>query len=202
MTETAATRRFYWQRHTDGQGSWGERGSPPGADLAALRRGIGREPGSVPEMWPYYTTLTENGAITQRLRAEHLALTLFAVHQQSQSQPVHRERVGLGTAVLALRRSERFSPDAVDRRFGAAATATSLNEVAHHVRGLLTQIRGLPSQPGLDYARLFDDLRSWQSPEWCSAVRRRWGAQYFVWTPESSNPESSNQDPDTAEIPH
>lgn len=197
MTETTPTpRRFYWQRHTDGRGQWGQRGSPSGADLAALRHGIGREPGSVPEMWPYYTTLTENGALTQRLRAEHLALTLFAVHQQSQLQPVHRERVGLGTAVLALRRSEKFSPEAVDRRFGAAATATSLNEVAHHVRGLITQIRGLAPQPGLDYTRLFDDLRFLQSPEWRTAVRRRWGAQYFVWTAESSG-----QDVHTAEIP-
>lgn len=196
MTENVPTRRFYWQRHTDGQGGWGERGTSPGADLAALRRGIGREPGSVPEMWPYYTTLTADGAITPRLRAEHLALTLFAVHQQSLSQPVHREGVGLGTAVLALRRSEKFSPEAVDRRFGAAATATSLDEVAHHARGLITQIRGLTPQPGLDYNRLFEDLRSWQSPEWRTRVRRRWGFQYFVWTPEPSG-----QDTETAEIP-
>lgn len=196
MTETAPTRRFYWQRHTDGPGKWGERGSPPGADLAALRRGIGREAGSVPEMWPYYTTLTADGAITRRLRAEHLALTLFAVHQQSLSQPVHREGVGLGAAVLALRRDDKSSPEAVDRRFGAAATATSLDEVAHHVRGLITQIRGLTRQPGLDYTWLFHDLRSWQSPQGRTTVRRRWGAQYFVWTPEPSG-----QNTEAAEIP-
>lgn len=196
MTENASTRRFYWQRHTDGQGSWGKRGGPPGADLAALRRGIGREPGSVPAMWPYYTTLTENGALTQRLRAEHLALTLFAVHQQSQLRPVHREGVGLGSAMLALRRDQNSSPEAVDRRFAAAATATSLSEVAHHLRGLITQIRGLTPQPGLDYSQLFRDLWSWQSPEWIKRVRREWGSQYFVWTPESSG-----QDAETVEVP-
>lgn len=189
MTETASPRRFYWQRHTNGQGSWGERGSPPGADLAALRRGIGREPGSVPEMWPYYTTLNADGAITDGLRAEHLALTLFAIHQQSQSQPVHRDGVRLGTAVLALRRSDKFkfNPEAVDRRFGAAATATSLTELANHLRGLITQIRGLRSQPGMDYTQLFHDLRVWQSPERRTTIRRRWGAQYFVWTSEPTD---------------
>lgn len=185
MTGTTPTpRRFYWQRHTDGHGQWGERGSPPGADLAALRRGIGREPGSAPEMWPYYTTLTENGALTQPLRAEHLALTLFAVHQQSLLQPVHREGVGLGSAMLALRRDQDSSPEAVDRRFGAAATATSLSEVAHHLRGLITQIRRLTPQPGLDYSQLFRDLWSWQSSERITRVRREWGSQYFVWPPE------------------
>jgi len=163
--------------------------------LAALRRGIGREPGSVPAMWPYYTTLTENGALTHPLRAEHLALTLFAVHQQSQRQPVHREGVGLGSAMLALRRDQDSSPDAVDRRFAAAATATSLSEVAHHLRGLITQIRGLTPQPGLDYSQLFWDLLSWQSPKRITRVRRTWGSQYFVWTPEPSD-----QDTETAEI--
>lgn len=196
MTETTPTRRFYWQRHTDGQGNWGKDGSVPGADLAALRRGIGREPGSVPAMWQYYTTLTEDGALSKSLRAEHLALTLFAVHQQSQRQPIHREGVGLGSAMLALRRDQGSSPEAVDRRFAAAATATSLSEIAHHLRGLLTQVRGLTPQPGLDYSQLFRDLWLWQSPERITRVRRKWGAQYFVWTPESSD-----QDAGTAEIP-
>src|SRR5207249_1263147 len=57
MTSEAPRRRFYWQQHTDGNGSWlSGNGSPPGEDLAALRRGIGRPAGSVPQMWRYYTT--------------------------------------------------------------------------------------------------------------------------------------------------
>lgn len=194
MTENTPTRRFYWQRHTDGQGSWDKHGGPPGAHLAALRRGIGREPGSVPEMWPHYTTLTDNGALTQRLRAEHLALTLFAVHQQSQLRPVHREGVGLGSAMLALRHDQNSNQEAVDQRFATAATATSLNELAHHLRGLITRIRGLTPQPGLDYSQLFNDLLSWQSPERIKRVRRQWGSQYFVWTSDLSvqNTETSD----------
>ncbi|HEX2300692.1 MAG TPA: type I-E CRISPR-associated protein Cse2/CasB, partial [Pseudonocardiaceae bacterium] len=140
------TRPHYWQRHTDGSGSWGNDGPAPGAELAALRRGIDREPGSVPAMWPFYTTLSASGALTTRLAAEHLALTLFAVHQQSLPQPVHRKGVGLGSAILELRNSGKFSPEAVDRRFAAAATATSLTELAHHLRGLIAQLRGVVPQ--------------------------------------------------------
>jgi CRISPR system Cascade subunit CasB len=180
-------RPHYWQRHTDGSGTWGTGGPPPGSDLAALRRGIGREPGSVPEMWPFYTTLNSDGRLTRELRAEHLALTLFAVHQQSQSQPVHRvdvdhpADVGLGAALLALRNDDRSSAEGVDRRFAAAATATSLNELGHHLRGLITQVRGLHPQPGLDYTQLHRDLRAWQFPDGPARVRRRWGARYFAW---------------------
>jgi CRISPR system Cascade subunit CasB len=181
-------RPHYWQRHTDGSGAWTQRGPAPGADLAALRRGIGREPGTVPEMWPYYTALSADGRLSARLRAEHLALTLFAVHQQSQRQPVHRGGVGLGTALLKLRERDKSSAAAVDRRFGAAATATTLSEVGHHLRGLITQLRGVTSQPGLDYTQLVDDLYRWQFPDGQARVRRRWGSQYFAWSPKADAP--------------
>ena len=171
----------YWRRHLDGNGRWRDSGGAPGAELAALRRGIGREPGSVPAMWPYYTTLSEDGSLTPSLRAEHLVLTLYAVHQQSRPGPMHQRGIGVGTALQALRRSEKFSPEAVDRRFSAAATATSLGEVAAHLRGLITQLRAIGQ--GLDYDLLVRDLVNWQNPERRLGVRRRWGGQYFIAVP-------------------
>jgi CRISPR system Cascade subunit CasB len=182
---TDARPPHYWLRHTDGEGAWTRRGPVPGEDLAALRRGIGREPGTVPPMWPHYTQLDDAGHVTPRLRAEHLALTLFAVHQQSQARPVHRTGVGLGTALLALRRSGKFSEEALDRRVGATATATSVGEVARHLRGLITQLRSVDVVPGLDYTRLFRDLWDWDDSERRAKVRRRWGAQYFAWPRDS-----------------
>ncbi|MCI0686535.1 MAG: type I-E CRISPR-associated protein Cse2/CasB [Sporichthyaceae bacterium] len=181
MTETGSPQRHYWQRHTDGEGRWriGREG-PPGAELAALRRGIGREAGSVPELWPFYTTLTEDGRIRDALRAEHVALTHFAVYQQSRPWPAHRHGVGFGSAMRALRDSGQFSVDAVDRRFAAAATAASLAELEAHLRGLVTQLRAVKPGPGLDFTSLFRDLCDWQRLDRGPAVRRRWGSQYFV----------------------
>jgi CRISPR system Cascade subunit CasB len=164
-------RQHYWQRFTTEH-------RPPGEELAALRRGIDREAGTVPALWPFYTTLTEDGRRTQALRAEHLALTLFAVHQQSKNVLMHRVGVGLGTAILRLKRSGAFSEDAVDRRFAAAATSTSVGELAVHLRGLVTQLRSV-GQP-LDYTRLARDLRDFQIPERAANVRRHWGGQYFA----------------------
>lgn len=162
---------FFWEREHRGD-------LPDGADLGALRRGLGREPGSVPQMWRYYTTLNAEGHRTPRLEAEHVALTLFAVHQQSLPILAHLPRVGLGAAVKELRSSGAFSEDAVDRRLGAAATATSLNEAAYHLRGLVRQLRQI-RQP-LDYTQLFWDLVDWQDPARVGRVRRRWGSQYFL----------------------
>ncbi len=173
-------RLHYWELHTDGAGSWHGRypNGPPGEDLAALRRGIDREPGTVPAMWRFYTTLTEDGRISRALRAEHVALTLFGVHQQSQRSPVHRSGIRVGSAIHALRHSGAFSSEAVDRRFAAAATARSLGELAVHLRGLVSQLRGV--QQGLDYDILLRDLRSWQYPDGLRNTQRHWGAQYFT----------------------
>jgi CRISPR system Cascade subunit CasB len=62
MSDPPQQRRpYYWERHNDGKGNWSRKDWPPGAELAALRRGIGREPGAVPDMWPFYTELNDEG---------------------------------------------------------------------------------------------------------------------------------------------
>jgi CRISPR system Cascade subunit CasB len=182
-TTPAKRRPYFWERLLDENGRWRARTGADGADLAALRRGIGRDAGTVPAMWPYYTQLRPDGGLTRWLRAEHLALSLWAVHQQSRPTPMHRHDVGLGTALATLRDSGKFSPDAVDRRFAAAATATSLDEVAVHLRGLITQLRGI-DQP-VDYTRLARDLAAWADPEQRGRIRRQWGGQYFQRTRET-----------------
>lgn len=174
----AGERRAYlWEQRLHPVRS-GETGGIDGAVLAALRRGIGREAGTVPEMWPYYRELNDRGEATPRLHAEHHVLALFAVHQQSKPKSVHLRSVGVGTAMAVLRNSGRFSERAVERRFAAFATATSLTEAATHLRGLITQLREIEQR--LDYTQLMEDLVRWQYPASAGAVRRRWGMQFFI----------------------
>ncbi|MCM0674873.1 type I-E CRISPR-associated protein Cse2/CasB [Micromonospora phytophila] len=182
--------RHFWERDYSKQ-------LPEGRDLAALRGGLSREAGAAPAMWPHYTRLQSDGWVTRDLRAEHAALALFAVHQQSQSRLMHQPNIGLGLAVAKLRVSGKFTADAVDKRFGAAATATSFTEVVAHLRGLVSQLRTLSPAQALDYTLLFRDLRDWQDQDRVHAVRRRWGAQYFTFrektqTPAATSPGSTN----------
>lgn len=200
MTITSARQRYFWERSDPSSTSPTSTGEdqgglrvPDGADLAALRRGLGREPGSVPGMWPFYTTLSRDGVLTDRLRAEHVALCLFALHQQGQTVAVHRPGVGLGRAMAALRTSGRFAEAAIDRRFTQAATSLDVDEVGYHLRSLVTLLRTLkPAQP-VDYTRMYDDLRAWQDPARRGRVRRRWGSDYYL-RPDSGKPQTaSNQ---------
>ena len=186
---------LYWLRYVNPRGEWVRlsRTGPPGAELAALRRGLGREPGEVPAMWPFYTQANDRGELTPEYAAEHAALSLYGLHQQSQRDSMHRDGVSIGKAVAVLRRrwggrSAQVQEDKVDwtrvhpidRRFAAAATATSFSELVLHLRGLVTQLRGI-SQP-LDYTQLYEDLLAWHSPVGATRVRRRWGMEYFTNT--------------------
>lgn len=149
------------------------------ADLAALRRAATQAPGEDPRTWELtvadVSPWAQDDEVTPAEFAAHAALTLYALHQQSRSQPMHRRGTGLGAAVRELGRATSAEA-AVRRRFEALGTAATFPELLHHARGLVRQLRsaGLP----LDYGRLTRDLLDWQDPARASAVRLRWGRDY------------------------
>ncbi|MFJ3505081.1 type I-E CRISPR-associated protein Cse2/CasB [Streptomyces sp. NPDC090135] len=172
---------WYWVQFEPGR----RKGNtmPPGGDLAALILGLTVSAGNVPQMWPFYRTrvddaLASRGQIPDYLVAEHMALALFASHQQGQARLMHRPGVRLGAATRALH--DRFSLEGVEGRMAAAAQARSLNAVFNHLRGLVSQLAVI-GQP-LDYTRLLADLRSWPFPESRSRTLRTWGSDYHAWT--------------------
>lgn len=177
MTEPAPRHHFYWERFSAG-GEGPTVRLPPGDELAALRRGLGVEPGTVPSMWRFYCTWQDDRGHS-RFAAEHHALTLFAVHQQSQRNLVHVVNVPMARALRRLHTSDRFAEAAVDQRFFAAATAPEVDEVAYHLRGLVRQLRSLHAPAPFDYTQLFWDLARWSSPEGRQRTRRKWGLDYY-----------------------
>lgn len=150
------------------------------ADLAALRRAVAEEPGSDPRVWALTVADVAVGADladdpTDEERAVHAAMTLYAVHQQSQRERMHRPGWGLGRAVRLLGQ-QVGNEDAVRRRFEALGTAAAFAELMEHSRGLVRQLRS--QAVALDYGQLADDLIALQSPTRGGAVRLRWGRDY------------------------
>ncbi len=141
---------------------------------------------TVPKLWPFYTiTPDENanlerfGDVTAGQRAEHAALTLFGVHQQSQKILMHIPDVGLGSALRALRGHDKYSVDAVDRRVSAMVSSTSVSTLTYQLRGLVTQLRDI--KQALDYNRLLRDLEDWHWPDRRQRVRTAWAQGYQRW---------------------
>ncbi len=196
---------FYWEQFSDENG-WCSDRRPAGEELAALRAGLGREPGTVPSMWPFHRVVLsddqlERGYGSPRFVGEHHALTLYAVHQQSQHTPMHRSGIRLGRAFQVLHQrgpAEDGRSKAVDRRFYAAVTASSVGEVAYHLRGLIRLLRSEPVPDPIDYTALVNDLTQWQAPESRRRIRFRWGLDFHSNSPASAEVGDEQRDPQPA----
>lgn len=186
------------------------------AQLAQLRQGVGRPPGSVPAIWDL--TLADiprqgrGDSPSASESAAHVALTLYAVHQQSQRLGMHKPGISLGAAVRDLvlaraRANGTLDPDrerAVRRRFDALLTSAGFDEAVQHLRGLVSQFRA--EEVRLDYGRLAEDLERLGTSRGFDAVRRAWGRDYHARRPsraagqdgeDASNPSGSVADSTT-----
>lgn len=188
--KSTARRRPYWDKVTAPDHTWridprnGQPRRPPGEDLAAMRSGLGRPVMDSPKMWPLYScevddVLALRDEVSDEQKAEHAALALFGLHQQSQAKPMHRRGVKLGQALRALRRSGKFSEDALDTRVAQLAGATSVSALLVHLRGLITQLRSV-GQP-LDYNHLMADIQAWHHADRRPQVRLKWAIGYQAW---------------------
>lgn len=173
-----------------------ERRQGSAANLARLRRAVDRAPGTVPEVWELTlkdVPIPRGYDSPQPARSEyaaHLAITLYALHQQSQSAGMHQPGIGLGTAARRLA-DKTEAIEAVTRRFQAIGTASEFSEVAYHLRGLVSQFRS--AGIALDYAKLADDLYALQDVNRAGDVRLRWGRQFFRTTrPEADQTDTTD----------
>lgn len=162
-------------------------------ELAALRKGVSRSPGELPEIWE----LTEvpppehaGDAPTPEEIAVHTAMTLYAVHQQSRTEPMFRPGVGLGSAAHDLVGRDEENPSA-RARFNALVTSTTVAELRHHLRGFVSLLRARGI--ALDHAMLADDIFYFQQPGGAKKVRLAWARQYYSLPAET--PPATDADP-------
>ncbi len=168
------------------------------AVMAHLRAAINLPPGSDPAIWSVTAVYDDDRGLpdapTPEETAVHLALCLWAIHQQSRDKPMHQAGTPFATAVaeLSRRRSRDTGTDPVRHRFDAVVTSTGVSEAAHHLRGLVTQMRsgGL----AFDYGALAEDLADLQRPGGRERVARRWARQYHRTTAPTDNPTSDTKE--------
>ncbi|PWK64002.1 CRISPR system Cascade subunit CasB [Streptomyces sp. CG 926] len=163
--------------------------------LARLRRGVGRQPTRTPDLWglvgveafhaAYLTQRRHTAPESEALRAEraaHVAITLWAVHQQSnRSRRMHvPDGPSVGTAVRRLM-SGTDADDPVRKRFVRAGTSSTLDVLAQRLRDLVTLMR--TAEVPLDYGLLAEQLDQWQRPGGAGQVRQAWGRSFHAYRP-------------------
>ncbi|WP_030998121.1 type I-E CRISPR-associated protein Cse2/CasB [Streptomyces sp. NRRL F-5630] len=173
------------------------------AALARLRRGVGRAPGEVPDLWgltgtePLYERYAQ-GTFSEEefLRAEeaaHTAVTLWSLHQQSHHVSRMHRRPGpeLGTAVRRLTPGAAID-EPTRRRFVRAGTAATPVVLATRLRELVLLLRR--EEIPLDYGLLADQLHRWTLPGGAQGVRRSWGRSYLVLAKPATPASNSGED--------
>lgn len=160
------------------------------AMLANLRRGIGHEPGELPQLFGILLSdmpedfWSKSGIATKEEWVCYVSLTLYALHQQgydARSQHMHTdEKVSLGKAMYKLAASYDGDPNAEQRvvqKLRMLATAVDSRELAHHLRGIIQLLKsnGIP----LNYKKLAGDLYEMQFLEGRSKVCLRWGQDFY-----------------------
>ena len=153
---------------------------------AQLRGALSREAGSVPELWD----LTLDGhpsylgdEPTRGEKAVHRALTLWALHQGSNTRPMHdtsdRPR-SFASAIRVVAQGQsgdkRAEETPIYRRFSAAVQAPTFEGLLVHLRSLVSQLEA--AEIPCDYAGLAADLFTWQDPRRRTYVMRNWGRQF------------------------
>jgi len=166
------------------------------AALANLRRGIGRKPGELPQIWNIlFDEMPEDmygkgDAPSSAEWAVYTALTLYALHQQSrdihtdnQNQP----NISLGGASARLvkclddrERAENRTDnrERIWKRLYAICTADSMQEISYRLRGLIQLLRA--EGIALDYPQLAKDLYRYQFSEGAAKVRLGWGQDFYT----------------------
>lgn len=172
------------------------------ADLATLRRGIGKKPGEIPQLWAFFLEDFPEELDKSRYVREsaensiYLSLTLYAFHQQGKSinsenmhQKGEKYRNSVGTAARKLVKSDQ-DLDRILARLSMITHADSIDGISVHLRSLISLLR--ESGISLDYINLSRDLFRYQNPNKRDEVRLNWARDFYAFQAENQTEE--NQD--------
>lgn len=154
--------------------------------LAKIRRGIGRQPGELPELWGLIfdkipEELLGSGAASYSEWAIYTALTLYALHQQGydlEKENMHKENISLGEAAANLVKIEGDdSEERIAKRLNLVVTATSPRDLAYYLRSVIQLLSA--NSIALDYALLAKQLYEMNFEEASQRVKINWGRKFY-----------------------
>lgn len=144
------------------------------AALAALRRGLGKPPGSVPEMYPYVYAWVGDARLSRTVEQDLFTVaSLFAFWHQGRTWP---ELAGscLGDAMRRMGYTQQ-NMDAAERRFRILLDADR-SELPERLRHSLSLLRA--HDVPIDWAELLQDMRNWEADDhW---VQRKWARAFWA----------------------
>lgn len=156
--------------------------------LAALRRGAGQPPGTVPEVSKYVQTWLGEDAPTYLEEAYYLVAPLFALH------PKEGGRGNMGDHFAALREPGQDLPPSVERRF-MLLLAAHPNDLGDYLRQAVSLLKS--KDVAVDWQQLLRDVLAWNSRDERPRIRvqKEWARKF--WRSPKTKQDSSTVQPQT-----
>ncbi len=163
------------------------------ATLANLRNSIGKPLSQSVDIWPLMFEnlpeefLSQGQAETKKEKAILSTLQLYALYRQGKKASAREcaQETGyknIGHSLGALRRGENSV--AMDRRFNALVTATTYNELIHHLRQMIQLLKSKTSgEEAIDFGRLAQDLYGFLIGR-DESMRLIWARAYYRTNPK------------------
>ena len=154
------------------------------AHLAQLRRGIGKRPGELPELWGRFLNdleeemMSKTGEPSYEEWAIYTTLTLFSLHQQGHSEPMHAvgKENHFGRAVRKLVHNEDDEEN-IRKKLSIAARSDDMTELSYHLKTIVKLLEN--NDIKLDYVDLAKDLYWFQFENNVDKVRLKWGQDFY-----------------------
>lgn len=149
------------------------------AVMAHLRRGLGKPPGTVVEMFPYVSRYFEGKGPADD--AKFIISSLFAWHQQS------TDKGNMGDHFRKISNAFGQENESAERRFRALLNA-HFDSLHYHLRQAvgLAKSKDVP----INWSQLYRDIINWSRPE--RFVQKNWAKAF--WAPEKQVETVKNKD--------
>lgn len=134
--------------------------------LAALRKGLGKTPGSVPEMFEHVVPFMQRGASTAQEDAAFLVASLFASYPEGSGQG------NMGATFRAIRIAS--GSDSIEGRF-IALLKCHRDNLPDHLRHAVALANS--KNATIDWEQLLYDVQNWDDE--FRSVQRRWATSFW-----------------------
>lgn len=157
------------------------------AALAALRRGLGQPPGTVPDMYPYVVRWLPQEAYPNSWleQSYYLLAALYALHPQSTPEG------NLGDHFALTLDPNPDHNTAIERRFMGLLTAHS-DDLPFYLRQAISFLKS--KERPINWHELMWNVRDWGYPDRQTRVQKRWATQFWRRRAEDAGTDSGDTD--------
>lgn len=165
--------------------------------LAALRRGLGKDPGTVPEMYPHVEPYLQ-GASKLETEAAYLVASLFGLHPVAwDPAAAHPWNTSFGWSLHSIRfRTDGSEDEGVARRL-LATLSGGAEALPTHLRQMLSLLHSRQDTAPIDWVQLYWDALRWEEVD--HRVQRSWAETFWRGGPRQSAEEDSEA-PDSEDV--